>query len=86
MTKRKSALSGLSLPMGDQKVSTQLAANGTAAARMKGIRRPSLEVQRSDREAMKGSVTASKIRPAAVMAPRMVSAPRITRPWGMKTG
>ena len=64
----------------------QARAKGTAAARMKGMRRPSLLLQRSDSEAISGSVTASKMRPKAVIAPRIVSMPRIASPWGMKMG
>ena len=72
--------------MGDQNVSTVAAAKGIAAIRIKGMRRPALLLHRSDLEAIQGSVTASKMRPNQVMAPRMVRMPKITRPWGMKIG
>ena len=64
----------------------QASANGTAAARMNGMRRPSFDLQRSDSEAISGSVTASKMRPNAVIAPRIVNTPRIASPCGMKMG
>ena len=83
---RKPAFSQLSLPMGLQNVSTVAKAKGTAAARMKGMRRPALDLHRSDRDAIQGSVTASKMRPNQVMAPKIVRIPKITKPWGMKIG
>ncbi len=71
---------------GDQNVSMQLNAKGIAAARMKGMRRPAFDLQRSDMEAMIGSVTASNRRPKAVMPPSTVSMPSTTRPCGTKIG
>ena len=58
---------------GQQKISTVSAANGTAATRINGIRLPFLLSQLSDIPAIHGSVTASTIRPHAVINPITVS-------------
>ena len=69
---------------GDQKVRMQHRAKGIAAARMKGMRRPSFDLHLSDADATSGSVIASNTRPNAVIAPRIVRIPKITRPSGRK--
>ena len=69
-------------PSGAKKISTVTMAKGTAARFMNGIRRPFGFLLRSDREAIHGSVTASKIRQMKVIRPRIVSAPKMIRPVG----
>ena len=71
-----------STPLGAKKISTVTMAKGTAARFMNGIRRPFGLLLRSDREAIHGSVTASKIRQIKVIRPRMVSTPRMISPVG----
>jgi len=51
---------------------------------MKGIRLPLGFADRSERLAMSGSVTASKILPRALIPPMMVTTPKITLPCGRK--
>jgi len=58
---------------------------GMAEMRRKSLLRPSLECERSERLATKGSVMASQTRPPALMRPMMVRAPKIA-PWKMKVG
>ena len=65
---------------GAQKSRTVTAASGIAAICMNGIRRPHLLLQRSLRLAIRGSVTASKMRLAAVISPRIVRTPNTIRP------
>ena len=84
-TNRKAALIHEVPFTGDQKVKMQQSANGTAAIRMKGIRRPSFDLHLSDADATSGSVIASNTRPNAVIAPRIVRIPKITRPSGRKS-
>ena len=64
----------ITLPVcGRAKTPTVIAANGTAITFMNGILRPPLKLLPSDQPAINGSVTASKIRPTAVMMPNRVS-------------
>ena len=65
---------------GAQNTSTVTRAKGIAAARMKGILLPLGFFDRSDSVAIKGSVTASKMRQINEMTPRTVSAPNRTSP------
>lgn len=67
---------------GAKNTSTVMMAKGMAARFMKGIRRPLGLVLRSEREAIQGSVTASKIRQMKVMRPNTVKTPKTTRPVG----
>ena len=69
---------------GDQKMSTVNRANGMGANRRNGIRRPRRCLQRSDNDAMSGSVMASNRRPDAVMRPITVR-PRNTAPCVMNS-
>ena len=71
--------------MGAQNTSTVDRARGRDAHFRNGMRRPFFDLHRSDRDAIHGSVTASKMRPRAVMAPITVKIPSNTRPWGMNT-
>ena len=64
---------------GSIKISAVTRANGIEAIRMKGIRLPFGFFERSDIPAIIGSVTASKMRPNAVIRPIIVS-PRKTGP------
>ena len=57
---------------GQQNMSTVTRAKGRAEYRIKGILFPSLLPQLSDMLAIQGSVTASTIRPQAVMIPMTV--------------
>ena len=68
---------------GSTKMPTVTSANGIATAFMNGMRLPPLKAALSDQLAMSGSVTASKIRPTAVMSPNIVSEARIGF-WVMK--
>ncbi len=54
--------------------------SGTAASCIKGMRLPRLLRLLSDKLAIRGSVTASKILLSAVISPRMVKNPRMTNP------
>ena len=67
---------------GAKKTRTVTIAKGTAARFIKGIRRPFGFLLRSEREAIHGSVTASKMRQMKVMSPRIVSTPKMIRPVG----
>ena len=69
-------------PKGVQNTRTVTIAKGIAARFMKGIRRPFGFLLRSDRDAIHGSVTASKMRQTKVIRPRIVSTPRMTSPVG----
>ena len=84
MTARNTALIGLSPLMGDTNTSTVTTPNGMAAYRRNGMRRPSLCLQRSESDAIHGSVTASNRRPRAVMPPMIVSIPKKTADCAMK--
>ena len=78
------AMLALLMPLtGAQNNKTVTTANGTAAICMKGILLPLLFLLLSDNEAINGSVTASKIRLNAVIKPRTVKKPPITRPGMM---
>ena len=68
---------------GAKKTSTVTMAKGMAAFCMKGILRPLGFLLLSEREAIQGSVTASKIRQTKVIMPRTVSTPKTTRPVGI---
>ena len=72
----------LILSTGAKKTRTVTTAKGTAARFMKGIRRPFGFLLRSDREAIQGSVTASKIRQIKEIRPRIVRTPRTISPVG----
>ena len=82
-TKSQSALSQLVLLTGAKKTKTVDKASGNAAPLKKGIRLPCFDVHRSDKDAIQGSVTASKILPTAVIAPMMVIIPRMASPCGI---
>ena len=69
--------------IGAQNTSTVITANGIAALRINGIRLPFGFLLRSEREAIHGSVTASKILQIKVIRPSTVSTPKMTRPVGM---
>ena len=60
-------------PNGETNMRTVTTPKGIAAKRINGIRLPSLCFSESDFPAIYGSVTASKIRPNAVMIPIAVS-------------
>ena len=68
---------------GAQNRSTVTTESGMAAYCMKGMRLPRLLRLRSERLAIRGSVTASNILLSAVMSPRMVKKPRMTSPGWM---
>lgn len=68
---------------GAQKRSTVTIASGIAANCMNGMRRPLLFLLLSDMDAIHGSVTASNTRLIAVIRPRIVKNPPITRPGQM---
>ena len=85
ITKRNAALIQLTFDTAYQKTRTVDRASGRAANFRNGIRRPFFEVQRSDKDAIIGSVKASNTRPKAVIAPMTVTIPRMTSPWGIKT-
>ena len=70
---------------GDQKTSTVARASGSDAHFRNGILRPFFDVQRSDSDAIMGSVKASKTRPNAVIPPITVMMPRMASPCGMNT-
>ena len=65
---------------GAQNSSTVTSESGMAAYCMNGMRRPRGFLLRSEREAISGSVTASKMRETAVIRPRMVSTPKMIKP------
>ncbi len=65
---------------GAQNKSTVTIESGIAAYCINGMRLPLLFLLLSDKLAIKGSVTASKIRLSAVIKPRIVKNPAITRP------
>lgn len=85
MTSKNTALIRLFLFTGDQKTSTVESASGKDAHFKNGILRPCFDVQRSDNDAIIGSVNASKIRPNAVIPPIMVKIPKTTSPCGINT-
>ena len=70
--------------IGAQKTRTVMTAKGMADHCMKGMRRPRLFFERSESEATSGSVTASKTRQRAVIRPRTVRNPPMTRPGTIK--
>ena len=65
---------------GAQKSKTVTIESGTAAYCIKGILLPRGFLLRSLIEAISGSVTASKIRLAAVIKPKIVKKPKMIRP------
>ncbi len=67
------ALAQLFLLTGDQNISMVDRERGRAAHFKNGIRRPFSEVQRSESDAINGSVNASKSRPKVVMPPITVN-------------
>ena len=70
-------------PKSIQNIKTVTAANGMAAICINGIRRPRGFLDLSDNEAIRGSVTASKIRLKAVIKPMTVKKPPIAKPGMM---
>ena len=66
---------------GAKKIKTVTKANGKAAYLKKGSRLPSRCFDLSEREAIKGSVKASKILAIIVTSPTMVMTPKIAAPW-----
>ena len=70
---------------GGQKTSTVESASGKDAHFRNGILRPFFDVHLSDKEAIIGSVKASKILPKAVIPPIIVNMPKTTSPCGMNT-
>ena len=79
-------LRGLVVPCstscGARNTRTVMMAKGMAARFMKGKRRPFGFLLRSERDAIHGSVTASKMRQMKEMRPSTVRMPRMTRPVG----
>ena len=73
-------LAQLPAPKSIQNNKTVTTANGMAATCMNGILLPRLHVLLSLKEAINGSVTASKIRLNAVINPMMVKNPPMTNP------
>ena len=82
MHRTQAMLTPLTPFTGAKNTNTVMRAKGMAARFMKGMRRPLGLVLRSDREAIQGSVTASKIRQMKAMRPRMVKMPKMMRPVG----
>ena len=68
---------------GAQNSRTVTTESGIAASCIKGMRLPRLFLLLSDIEAISGSVTASNTRESAVIRPRMVRNPPMTRPGTM---
>ena len=70
-------------PNGAQNNKTVTIANGTAAMNINGILLPLGLLHLSDQDAISGSVTASKIRLKAVIRPKTVIKPPMTKPGMM---
>ena len=70
---------------GAQNTSAVISAKGTAIFCIKGILRPLGFLDRSERFAIMGSVTASNTLPSAAIPPITVAMPKITRPCGMNS-
>ena len=85
MISKNTALIRLFLFTGDQNTSTVESANGRDAHFKNGILRPFFDVQRSDNDAIIGSVNASKILPNAVIPPIIVKIPNTTNLCGINT-
>ena len=79
-TETQTTFFGLVPLTGAQKSSTVTTDSGIAAICIKGMRLPRRLLQRSLRLAISGSVTASKMRLAAVISPRMVRTPNTIKP------
>ena len=73
----------LNAPKSMQNIKTVITAKGIAATCINGILLPRGFFDLSDKDAISGSVTASKIRLRAVIKPSTVMNPPITRPGTM---